>query len=134
LPGPRPWQLDVMGGVFLTDGRELKLISGIDDHSRFIIIAHLVVRASGRAVCRAFAQAMSVFGAPEEVLTDNGKQFTGRFTKPRPTEVLFERDRSWHLDRATVRLVTRVVDRTGAEAAGTGTAIRCWSGFSLRPA
>lgn len=85
------WQLDVMGGVFLTDGRELKLISGIDDHSRFIVIAHLVVRASGRAVCRAFAQAMRTFGAPEEVLTDNGKQFTGRFTKPRPTEVLFER-------------------------------------------
>ena len=28
---------------------------------------------------------------PSEVLTDNGKQFTGRFTKPRPAEVLFER-------------------------------------------
>ena len=25
------------------------------------------------------------------MLTDNGKQFTGRFTQPRPTEVLFER-------------------------------------------
>ena len=25
------------------------------------------------------------------MLTDNGKQFTGRFTKPRPAEVLFER-------------------------------------------
>jgi transposase InsO family protein len=25
------------------------------------------------------------------VLTDNGKQFTGRFTKPLPAEVLFER-------------------------------------------
>ncbi|MGI5486730.1 IS481 family transposase [Microtetraspora malaysiensis] len=85
------WQLDVMGGVFLADGRELKLISGIDDHSRFIVIAQLVARASGRAVCQAFATAMRTFGVPEEVLTDNGKQFTGRFTKPRPTEVLFER-------------------------------------------
>lgn len=28
---------------------------------------------------------------PSEVLTDNGKQFTGRFTRPRPAEVLFER-------------------------------------------
>jgi hypothetical protein len=28
---------------------------------------------------------------PEEVLTDNGKQFTGRFGRPRPAEVLFER-------------------------------------------
>ena len=25
------------------------------------------------------------------MLTDNGKQFTGRFDKPRPAEVLFER-------------------------------------------
>jgi hypothetical protein len=28
---------------------------------------------------------------PDEVLTDNGKVFTGRFGKPRPAEVLFER-------------------------------------------
>ncbi|MEU0518904.1 IS481 family transposase [Streptosporangium sp. NPDC006007] len=85
------WQLDVMGAVMLADGRELKLISGIDDHSRFIVIAQLVVRASGRAVCAAFAAALRAFGVPDEVLTDNGKQFTGRFTKPRASEVLFER-------------------------------------------
>ncbi|WP_396983086.1 IS481 family transposase [Nonomuraea sp. WAC 01424] len=85
------WQLDIMGGVMLIDGRELKLISGIDDHSRFVVIAQLVTRASARAVCRAFAQALRTFGVPEEVLTDNGKQFTGRFTQPRPSEVLFER-------------------------------------------
>ncbi|MGW6496843.1 IS481 family transposase [Nonomuraea angiospora] len=85
------WQLDIMGGVMLIDGRELKLISGIDDHSRFIVIAQLVTRASARAICRAFAEAMRTFGVPEEVLTDNGKQFTGRFTQPRPSEVLFER-------------------------------------------
>jgi hypothetical protein len=40
------WQLDIMGGVLLVDGRELKLISGIDDHSRFIVIAALVTRAA----------------------------------------------------------------------------------------
>ena len=34
---------------------------------------------------------MKRYGVPSEVLTDNGKQFTGRFTKPRPAEVLFER-------------------------------------------
>jgi hypothetical protein len=27
------WQLDIMGGVYLSDGTELKLVSGIDDHS-----------------------------------------------------------------------------------------------------
>ena len=85
------WQLDVTGSVFLADGRELKLISGIDDHSRFCVIATVVRRATARAVCRAFLAAVAAYGIPEEVLTDNGKQFTGRFGKPRPAEVLFER-------------------------------------------
>jgi transposase InsO family protein len=85
------WQLDITGSVFLTDGTELKLISGIDDHSRFCVIATVVRRATARAVCRAFIAAMRAFGIPDEVLSDNGKQFTGRFGKPRPAEVLFER-------------------------------------------
>lgn len=33
---------------------------------------------------------MTVYGIPEEVLTDDGKQFTVRFGEPRPAEVLFE--------------------------------------------
>jgi transposase InsO family protein len=85
------WQLDVTGSVFLTDGTELKLVSGIDDHSRFCVIATVVRRATARAVCQAFITAMRTYGIPDEVLTDNGKQFTGRFGKPRPAEVLFER-------------------------------------------
>jgi transposase InsO family protein len=85
------WQLDITESVFLADGTELKLISGIDDHSRFCVIATVVRRATGRAVCRAFVAAMRIYGIPDEVLTDNGKQFTGRFGKPRPAEVLFER-------------------------------------------
>src|SRR5258708_7688764 len=85
------WQIDVTGSVFLADGTECKLISGIDDHSRFCVIATVVRRATARAVCRAFLAAMAVYGIPDEVLTDNGKQFTGRFGKPRPAEVLFER-------------------------------------------
>ena len=48
-------------------------------------------KANARAVCRAFIAAMRTYGIPDEVLTDNGKQFTGRFGKPRPAEVLFER-------------------------------------------
>jgi transposase InsO family protein len=41
------WQLDVTGSVFLADGTECKLISGIDDHSRFCVIATAVRRATG---------------------------------------------------------------------------------------
>jgi transposase InsO family protein len=85
------WQLDIMGGVFLSDGTEVKLVSGLDDHSRYCVIAQLVTRATSRAVCIAFAAALARHGIPAEVLSDNGKQFTGRFTRPRPSEVLFER-------------------------------------------
>ena len=73
------WQMDVMGGVRLTDGRELKLVSGIDDHSRFCVSAKLVWRATARPVCEALLEALARYGAPEQILTDNGKVFTGRF-------------------------------------------------------
>ena len=85
------WQLDLVGGIYLADGRECKLLSGIDDHSRFVVCAAVLAVPSGRAVADAFTAAMRTYGVPSEVLTDNGKQFTGRFTKPRPAEVLFER-------------------------------------------
>jgi transposase InsO family protein len=85
------WQLDVTASLFLADGRECKIITGIDDHSRFCVIATVVLRATARAVCSAFVTAMRTYGVPAEVLSDNGRQFTGRFGRPRPAEVLFER-------------------------------------------
>jgi transposase InsO family protein len=84
------WQLDIVGGVPLADGRQCKLVTGIDDHSRFVVIAAVVAVPSGRAVCATFTAAMRRYGVPSEVLTDNGKQFTGRHTRPQPVEVLFE--------------------------------------------
>jgi hypothetical protein len=85
------WQLDVTASAFLADGREAKIVTGIDDHSRYCVIARAVMRATARPVCQAFLDAMAVYGVPEEVLSDNGTVFTGRFIKPRPAEVLFER-------------------------------------------
>ena len=84
------WQMDVMGGVMLDDGTDLKVVTGVDDHSRFCIAAGLVVRATSRAVCEVFKQAMLTYGVPDEVLTDNGKVFTGRFGTHK-AEVLFDR-------------------------------------------
>ncbi|SEH00363.1 Transposase InsO and inactivated derivatives [Nonomuraea solani] len=83
------WQPGIVGGVLLADGREVKVVTGVDDHSRFCVIAKAVVRATGRAVCLAFTEALQAFGAPGEVLTDNGKQFTARFGHG--GEVLFDR-------------------------------------------
>jgi transposase InsO family protein len=85
------WQLDVTASAFLADGREVKIVTGLDDHSRYCVIARAVLRATARPVCRAFVEAMTIYGVPEEVLTDNGTVFTGRFIRPRPAEVLFER-------------------------------------------
>ncbi|MGC7103153.1 IS481 family transposase [Amycolatopsis lurida] len=85
------WQLDIVGGVPLADGRECKMVTGIDDHSRFVVIATVLAAPSARAVCAAFTAAMRQYGVPSEVLTDNGGQFTGRHNRPQPVEVLFER-------------------------------------------
>jgi transposase InsO family protein len=84
------WQMDVMGGLELAAGGEAKLVTGIDDHSRFCVAAGVVERATARAVCAVFAAALARHGVPEELLTDNGKVFTGRFA-PHPGEVLFDR-------------------------------------------
>jgi transposase InsO family protein len=84
------WQLDVVGGIMLADGTELKALTGVDDYSRFCVSAGLVERANARAVCGVFVDAMRIHGVPEEVLTDNGKVFTGRHSST-PSEVLFDR-------------------------------------------
>jgi transposase InsO family protein len=83
------WQMDIVGGILLADGSEAKVVTGVDDHSRFCVIAKVVPRQTGRAVCAAFVEGLLRHGLPEEVLTDNGKQFTDRFGKG--GEVLFDR-------------------------------------------
>src|SRR6266571_1859768 len=59
--------------------------------SRSTVYRVLVRRHLIEPVSLAFTAAMTEYGIPFEVLTDNGKQFTGRFGKPRPAEVMFER-------------------------------------------
>jgi hypothetical protein len=46
------WQMDVMGRVLLAAGAEVKVVTGIDDHSRFVVCAAVVVRATARCVRR----------------------------------------------------------------------------------
>jgi transposase InsO family protein len=84
------WQMDVMGRVFLAGGTEVKIVTGIDDHSRFVVCAKAVMRATARPVCQALAEALRRHGIPEQILTDNGKVFTARFGRG-PGPVLFDR-------------------------------------------
>ncbi len=67
------WQMDVMGRVLLASGQEVKVVTGIDDHSRFIVCAAVVVRATARPVCQALTQALARHGVPDQILTDNGR-------------------------------------------------------------
>jgi transposase InsO family protein len=84
------WQMDVMGGVELLDGTECKVVTGVDDHSRFCVAAGVVTRATSKAVCEVLVASLRRYGIPDEILTDNGKCFTGRYG-PHPVEVLFDR-------------------------------------------
>ncbi len=84
------WQMDVMGRVHLADGTEVKIVTGIDDHSRFIVCAKVVLRATARPVCQALTEALARHGVPGQILTDNGKVFTGRFGRG-PGPVMFDR-------------------------------------------
>ena len=73
------WQMDIVGGVRIVDRVKASIVSGVDDHCRFVISARVVERATTRPVCDALAWAMRTHGVPQEVLTDTGKVFTGRF-------------------------------------------------------
>jgi transposase InsO family protein len=84
------WQMDVMGRVHLVTGVEVKVVTGIDDHSRFVVCAKVVAAATARPVCQALAEALSRHGIPEQILTDNGKVFTARFGRG-PGPVMFDR-------------------------------------------
>ena len=84
------WQMDVVGGVRLSDGTKASIVSGIDDHSRFVVSALMVARATARPVTDALAKAMRAYGVPDQILTDNGKVFTNRYGKG-TGEVLFDK-------------------------------------------
>jgi transposase InsO family protein len=84
------WQLDLVHGFLLADGTSAKALTGVDDHSRYCISARLMARERTQSVCDGFSSALNTYGVPAQVLTDNGKVFTGRFAQP-PVEVLFDR-------------------------------------------
>jgi hypothetical protein len=84
------WQMDIVGRFHLADGTEVKVVTGVDDHSRYCVCARIVARATARPVCEALERALLTHGAPDQILTDNGKVFTARFG-PGPGPVRFDR-------------------------------------------
>ncbi len=84
------WQMDVVGGLLLADGTTAKVLTGVDDHSRYCVSVRVMPRERTQLVCDGFGAALRAYGVPQQVLTDNGKVFTGKFCQP-PVEVLFDR-------------------------------------------
>src|SRR5262245_35968579 len=59
--------MDVMGGVFLTDGTKVSVVTGIDDHSWFCVCAKVVVRATAKPLCDALVEALRRHGVPDQM-------------------------------------------------------------------
>jgi hypothetical protein len=54
--------------VLLEDGTECKILTGIDDHSRFMVCARIMTRAIARQVCGHLAAALERYGSGVIVL------------------------------------------------------------------
>ena len=84
------WQMNIVGRIPAGRWHQRQSLDRIDDRSRMSVCAQLMARERTRAVCDGLRAALASYGAPEQVWTDNGKVFTGRFNHP-PVEVLFDR-------------------------------------------
>ena len=69
------WQTDMFTFVMKREGRRVHMVAFMDDHSRFIVGWGLHASASGALVREVFESSVVNFGAPKEVLTDNGPQY-----------------------------------------------------------
>lgn len=69
------WQTDLFTFVLKRQNRRVYLVAFLDDHSRFIVSYGLHASQSTPLVLEVFRSAMTSYGPPKEVLTDNGSQY-----------------------------------------------------------
>jgi len=69
------WQTDLFTFLLKRQRRRVHLVAYMDDFSRFIVGFGLHASASGAMVRETFESAIANYGAPKEVLTDNGSQY-----------------------------------------------------------
>lgn len=107
------WQTDLFSFMLKRQNRRVHLVAFLDDHSRFIVSYGLAISATTELVRETLRQAITNYGAPEEVLTDNGPQYVtwrgkSKFTKeceargirqivarPRHPQTLGKTERFW---------------------------------------
>jgi transposase InsO family protein len=69
------WQTDLFTFVLKRQNRRVYLVAFMDDHSRFLVGYGLHASQSSALVLEVFRAALDSYGAPTEVLTDNGSQY-----------------------------------------------------------
>lgn len=67
------WQSDIF--TFRLGGRYAYVVAFLDDYSRYVVGIALFRSATANAVIEVYRQASAQFGAPKEMLTDQGRQY-----------------------------------------------------------
>ena len=80
------WQTDLFTFVLKRQNRRVYLVAFLDDHSRFVVGFGLHASASTELVLEVLRSAITSYGVPTEILTDNGPQYVSwrgksKFTK-----------------------------------------------------
>jgi transposase InsO family protein len=81
------WHIDATRHA-LAGGRGFWVLDLVDDHSRFLLAAHVAAGPTMEAGWAAFRGAAAAYGLPRQLLSDNGLNFTGRL---HGVSVAFER-------------------------------------------
>lgn len=69
------WQSDITSFVLPRNSQRCYLVVFMDDHSRYVVAWSLEMRQTTDFVMRALLSGVERFGKPEEVLTDQGRQY-----------------------------------------------------------
>ena len=74
LPG-QMWQSDITSFVLRRHNRRVYLTVFLDDHSRYVVAWRLASRQTAPLVIDTLLHGVARYGKPEEVLTDQGRQY-----------------------------------------------------------
>jgi len=69
------WQTDLFTFILKRQNRRVYLVAFMDDHSRFIVGYGLHASQSSALVLEVLRAAITSYGSPQEILTDNGSQY-----------------------------------------------------------
>jgi transposase InsO family protein len=69
------WQTDLFTFILKRQNRRVYLVAFMDDHSRFLVGYGLHASQSSALVLEVLRAAITSYGTPQEILTDNGSQY-----------------------------------------------------------